>query len=63
MRPGRLKMGKEDPENPRKITSEDGGTKVDNRIAVPEAKAKRGKPKKGTRVPEGRSERALKVRN
>ena len=52
MRPGRLKMGKEDPENPRKITSEDGGTKVDNRIAVPEAKAKRGKPKKGTRAPE-----------
>ena len=49
--------------NLQEITPENEGTTASNEIAAPEAKAKRGRSKKGTRVPERRSERAQKGQN
>ena len=50
-------------ENLQEITPEDEGSSASNGIAALEVKAKSGRPKKGTRVPVRRSERARKGQN
>ncbi len=49
--------------NLQEITPKDEGTTASSGIAALETKAKRGRPKKGTRVPERRSERVWKGQN
>ena len=49
--------------NLQETTLEDKGTMASKGITAPEAKAKCGRPKKGTRIPERRSEQAQKGQN
>ena len=50
-------------ENLQEITPEDEGITASSGIAAQAEKAKRGRPRKGTRVPERRSEQERKGQN